>query len=422
MLDIHLITGKPDFVEAQLKRRHPKYGLGEIPQIWAERNKLQARIDKLRQERKKTSKQIGEKKQKGEKAEDLMETANQINDEIKASEAKISELENRAQALLLEIPNLPHSSVPAGESDKDNPVVRTWGEPRKFAFEPKPHWEIGEKLGILDLARGSKIGGTGFPATIGKGASLERAIFNFMLDLHVREHGFLEVFPPILVRREIMVGTGQLPKFEEDMYRVEKDDLFAIPTSEVPLTNLHREEIMNASDLPRYYTALTPCFRREAGSYGQDCRGIFRVHQFHKVEMVMITNPADSYEHHEKMVTFAQEVLQRLELPHRVVLLCTGDMGFSAAKTYDIEVWLPTQNRYREISSCSNCEDFQARRMSSRFRDTDGKVKFVHTLNGSGLAVGRAWIAVVENFQNEDGSVTIPKALVPYMGGVEKIG
>ena len=323
---------------------------------------------------------------------------------------------------LLTVPNLPAADVPVGRSEEDNVVVRTWGEPQSYPFVPKPHWEIGEALGILDFERGAKLTGARFTLYRGAGARLERALINFMLDLHTEKHNYVEMLPPFMVNRESMTGTGQLPKFEDDLFRIEGMDYFLIPTAEVPVTNIHRGEILKGADLPVCYTAYTPCFRKEAGSYGKDTRGLIRQHQFNKVELVKFVRPADSYNELEKLVADAEEVLQLLELPYRTMKLCTGDIGFSAAMTYDLEVWLPGQNTYREISSCSNFEDFQARRASIRFReDEKSKPEFVHTLNGSGLAVGRTLVAILENYQQEDGTVMIPSALRPYMGGLENI-
>jgi seryl-tRNA synthetase len=332
-------------------------------------------------------------------------------------------MERRFENFLLRIPNLPHASVPPGGGPEDNVEVRRWGEIPAFDFAPKNHWEIGEELGILDFARAAKLSGSRFAVYSGEGALLERALIAFMLDLHTRERGYREILPPLLVNRATMTGTGQLPKFEEDLFRLAEPELFLVPTAEVPLTNLHREEILRREELPLRYVAYTPCFRREAGSYGQDVRGLIRLHQFNKVELVKLAEPQTSYEELEKMVRDAEEVLRRLGLPYRVIELCAGDMGFSAAKTYDVEVWLPGQGTYREISSCSNCEDFQARRAGIRYRsEGKGKTLFVHTLNGSGLAVGRTLVAVLENYQQKDGSVIVPEALRPYMGGREKIG
>jgi len=335
---------------------------------------------------------------------------------------ELSEIEAKANEILMVIPNIPHASVPVGKDEKDNPEVKRSGEPRKFDFDIKAHWDIGEALGILDLERATKITGARFPLYMGLGARLERAIINFMLDTHTGENGYKEVLPPFIVNRDTMTGTGQLPKFEEDLFKLEKWDYYLVPTAEVPLTNIHKGEILEEEKLPLYFTAYTPCFRSEAGSYGKDTRGLIRQHQFNKVEMVKLTTPETSYEELEKMVENATGILDRLELPYRVITLCTGDMGFSAAKTYDIEVWIPAQNMYREISSCSNCEDFQARRANIRFKRKGKKgTEFVHTLNGSGLAVGRTFLAILENYQQADGSVMIPTVLRPYMGGLERI-
>ena len=323
---------------------------------------------------------------------------------------------------MLQIPNRPHESVPVGASEEDNPEVRRWGIPRSFPFEPKPHWELGEALGILDFERGVRLAESRFVVLKGWGARLERALTQFMLDRHTQNHGFLEIAPPYLVNSKTMRGTGQLPKFAEDLYRCSNDDLWLIPTAEVPMTNLHAGEILQEKELPLYYTAYTPCFRREAGTYGRDMKGMLRVHQFDKVELVKLCRTEDSYEELESLTRCAESILQDLELPFRTICLCTGDMGFSAAKTYDLEVWIPSQNCYREISSCSNCEDFQSRRMDTRYRpEGGGKPRFVHTLNGSGIAVGRCLIALLENYQEEDGAVRIPQALVPYLGGKERL-
>jgi seryl-tRNA synthetase len=335
----------------------------------------------------------------------------------------LAEIEARFEAFMLSLPNLPDPSVAVGKNAEDNKEIRRWGELPKFAFRPKNHWDIGEELGILDFVRAAKIAGARFAVYRDAGAKLERALINFMLDLHTKENGYKEILPPVLVNRVSLIGTGQLPKFEEDLFRLAQGEYFLIPTAEVPLTNLHRDEMVEREELPIMYVAYTPCFRSEAGSYGKDVRGLIRQHQFNKVEMVKFTEPETSYQELEGMVRNAGEVLERLKLPYRVVELCTGDMGFSAAKTYDLEVWLPGQNAYREISSCSNCEDFQARRAQIRYRkEKKGKPIFVHTLNGSGLAVGRTLVAVLENYQQRDGSVLIPDVLRPYMDGAERIG
>ncbi len=417
MLDLNFVRKNLDLVIEKTRLRGVELDFDHFREVDRRRRETIKELEELKHRKNTISKEIGRRKRAGEDVSKLVE-------ESKALDSKIDELEKRAKELneelyrfLATIPNLVHDSVPVGEDEKDNVVVRTWGEPRRFDFEPRPHWEIGEKLGILDFERAAKLSGSRFVVLKGWGARLERALINFMLDLHTREHGYTEVWPPSIVRREVMFGTGQLPKFEDDLYRIERDDLFLIPTAEVPLVNLHREETLREDDLPLYYTAFTPCFRREAGSHGRDVRGIIRQHQFSKVELVKFTTPETSYEELEKLVRDAEEVLRRLGLPYRVVELCTGDLGFSATKTYDIEVWIPSQNTYREISSCSNCEDFQARRANIRYRPKKGgKSRFVHTLNGSGIAVGRTMVAILENYQQEDGSVKIPEALVPYMG------
>jgi seryl-tRNA synthetase len=376
----------------------------------------------LKEKRNAGAKEVGMKKKAGENADALMEEMRLIGEKVKELDEKVAGIEAELQDLAMRIPNRPHSSVPVGADENDNVEIRRHGTPRRFTFEPKPHWDLGEPLGIMDFERGVQLAESRFTVLKGAGARLERALMNFMLDLHTTQHGFTEIAPPILVNTTTMSGTGQLPKFAEDLYRCANDDLWLIPTAEVPLTNLHAGEILNESDLPKYYCAFTPCFRREAGSYGRDMRGMLRQHQFDKVEMVKISTPEKSYDELEHMTNCAEKVLQLLGIPYRVICLCTGDMGFGAAKTYDIEVWLPSQNCYREISSCSNCEDFQARRMGTKYRPANGgKPRFVHTLNGSGIAIGRCLIALMENYQNEDGSITVPEALRPYAGGLEVV-
>jgi seryl-tRNA synthetase len=347
----------------------------------------------------------------------------EVSEGIRTGEGPLSEIEERFERFMLTVPNLPEASVPLGRSADENREVRRWEDPPQFDFPAKNHWDIGEELGILDFTRAAKLAGARFALYKDAGARLERALINFMLELHTQEHGYREVLPPFLVNRDAMTGTGQLPKFEEDLFRTAESDLFLIPTAEVPVTNIHREELLSRDQLPIYYVAYTPCFRREAGSHGQDVRGLIRQHQFNKVELVKFTESEVSYDELEKLVNDAETVLQRLQLPYRVVELCTGDLGFAAAKTYDLEVWLPGQSAYREISSCSNFEDFQARRAQIRYRkEAKGKPIFVHTLNGSGLAVGRTLIAVLENYQQKDGSVVVPEVLRPYMGGLDRIG
>ncbi len=420
MIDIKLVRKEPERVKELLSRRDPIYAerIDELLTVDRERRTLLTEIEQLKAKRNKLSKEIGKlfKEGKREEALRLKAEVEEISKKAKELEKELKDVEERFQKLILSIPNLPHPSVPVGEDENDNIVVRYWGEKPQFDFEPLPHWEIAEKLGILDFERAAKLAGSRFVVYRKWGAKLERALINFMLDLHTQEHGYEEVIPPFLVNTKTMTGTGQLPKFEEDLYRVENEDLWLIPTAEVPLTNLHAGEILPEKELPKYYTAYTPCFRREAGAHGRDVRGIMRLHQFNKVELVKIVHPEKSYEELEKLVREAEKVLQLLGLHYRVVELCTGDLGFSAAKTYDIEVWIPSQNRYREISSCSNCEDFQARRAQIRFRDREGKTRLVHTLNGSGLAVGRTVIAILEQFQQKDGSVVIPEVLRDYVG------
>ncbi len=420
MLDMKLIRQNPEFVKERLATRDKAYSdmIDELLAVDNERRNIIAEVESLKAEKNKLSKEIGKlfKEGKREDAEKLKEQVNAKNKKIEKLEKELKEVEDRFKDILLRIPNIPHPSVPIGEDENDNVEIRRWGEPRKFNFEPLPHWEIGEKLGILDFERGAKLAGSRFTVMFKEAAKLERALINFMLDIHAKEHGYTEVWTPVLAKPDILVGTGQLPKFEEDLYKVYEEDLYLIPTAEVSLTNLHAGEILKEEELPKYYTAYTPCFRREAGSHGKDVRGILRQHQFDKVELVKIVKPKNSYEELEKLVREAEKILQLLELPYRVVELCTGDLGFSAAKTYDIEVWIPSQNRYREISSCSNTEDFQARRAKIRYKDKEtGKNLFVHTLNGSGLAVGRTLLAIMENYQRKDGGFDIPKVLKKYM-------
>ena len=424
MLDLKFVREHLAEVEHALKNRGLEVSLEEFLQREAERRRLLTRLEELRHERNTLSQQVGALMKAGKKAEaePLKARVSGINTESKTLEAGVEEQETWVRYFLLNIPNLPHSSVPLGASADDNPVDHTWGQAPKFDFEPKAHWDIGEALGILDFERAAKITGARFSLLKGAGALLERALINFMLDLHTRKHGYLEVLPPFMTNRASMQGTGQLPKFQEDLFKLEDWDYFLVPTAEVPVTNIHRDEILKEDDLPLKYTAYTPCFRSEAGSHGKDVRGLIRQHQFNKVELVKFTTPESSYEHLESLLQDAEEVLQELGLHYRVVVLCTGDMGFAAAKTYDIEVWLPSQNLYREISSCSNFEDYQARRAAIRFRRAGAKgTELVHTLNGSGLAVGRTLVAILENYQQADGHVMVPQALRGYMGGMERI-
>jgi seryl-tRNA synthetase len=379
-------------------------------------------IEELRHQRNVVSETIAEMKKKAQPADHLVAEMREVADKIKALEKSLSQKDETLQQLIMEIPNIPHASVPLGRSDADNPVVRHYGQPPDFGFSPRAHWDLGELLGILDLNRAAKIAGARFPLYLGLGARLERALINFMLDIHTGEHGYREVLPPFIVNRKSMTNTGQLPKFEQDLFKLDGWEYYLIPTAEVPVTNIHQDEVLEEGQLPIYFVAYTPCFRSEAGSYGKDTRGLIRQHQFNKVELVKLTTPEQSYQELECLLEDAETILKRLGLPFRVVTLCTGDLGFSAAKTYDIEVWMPSQGKYREISSCSNFENFQARRANIRFRRKDRKgTELVHTLNGSGLAVGRTFAAILENCQQADGSVIIPDALRPYMGGKEII-
>jgi len=422
MLDINFIRNNPDKVKQAIANKHENAAnVDQILEIDAQRRSLLHACEQLKSKRNEKSKEVSELKKKGQDASGIIEETKKIGDDIKSFEEKLKELDTQITNLMLRIPNIPAADVPIGKDEKDNVVVKTWGQRKTFDFTPLPHWELGSLLNILDLERSSKISGSGFILLRGLGAKLERALFSFMLDLHTSEHGYTELFPPFLVNRASMTGTGQLPKLEEDMYRTAVDDLFLIPTAEVPVTNIHRDEILSYKDLPLYYTAYTPCFRREAGSYGKDTRGIIRVHQFNKVELVKITKPETSYNELESLLGNAEKILQLLGLEYRVSKLCTGDMSFAAAKCYDIEIWAPGLGKYLEVSSCSNFEDFQARRINIRFRDEDGKLRFVHTMNGSGLALPRTVIAFLETYQQKDGSVVIPNVLQSYMGGIKVI-
>lgn len=423
MLDIRLLRQNPEAITRSLARRGGNIDFGELLATDARRRELTHEIESRTAEIRKNSKQIGGLKRKGEETGALLAANQKLAAESKSFEKELGALEKKQTDALLGLPNLPHESTPDGTAAADNPTLRTWGEKPAFTFAPRAHDDLGATLGILDMKRAVKIAGARFALYRGAGALLERALINFMLDLHTREHGYTEWLPPFMVNPEAMMGTGQLPKFEEDLFKVDGGAFYLIPTAEVPLTNIHREEILEEKDLPLRYTAYTPCFRSEAGSYGQDTRGLIRLHQFNKVELVKFAHPDTSYDELEDLTAHAEEVLKRLGLHYRVVALCAGDLSFSAAKTYDIEVWVPSQDTYREISSCSNFGDFQARRAQIRFRPAGGgKPAFVHTLNGSGLAVGRTVVAILENFQQEDGTVTIPEALRPYMGGMEVIG
>lgn len=425
MLDPNYVRDHADDVARRLATRNGDFSadLALLHALDTERLAAIQKIENLKREQNSAGEEVARAKKEGRDATEILSGNRARATEIKSLEPALTEIDARRDALMLAFPNLPHESVPVGTSADDNAEVRTWGTPRDFAFTPKAHWEIGEALGILNFERATRMSGARFSVLTGAGARLERALISFMLDVHTQEHGYTEVVPPYLVNRNALTGTGNLPKFEQDLFKIAGEwDLFLIPTAEVPLTNLHREEILDGRQLPIKYTAYTPCFRSEAGSYGADVRGLIRQHQFAKVELVTFTTPEQSHDELEALTRNAETILERLNLPYRRVLLCTGDMGFGSAKTFDIDVWLPSQKAFREISSCSNTESFQARRANIKFRpDGAGKARHVHTLNGSGLAVGRTLIAILENFQNEDGSVTIPEALRPYMGGLEKI-
>jgi seryl-tRNA synthetase len=423
VLDIRRIRQNPEEVKNLLARRHGDFPIDQVLELDEERRKTLNQVEQMKARQNAVSKEIPRLKKEGKDATEVLKEMKELSTQIGDLDAKVKELDEKIKGLLLEIPNTPNKDVVEGKSDEDNVEIRRHGEPRKFDFEPKAHWDLGPDLDILDFERASKITGARFTMFKGLGAKLERAIITFMLDLHTSEHGYTEMLTPFMANRASMTGTGQLPKFEEDMFHLPGKDYFLIPTAEVTLTNIHRDEILEEKDLPLLYTGYTPCFRQEAGSAGRDTRGLIRNHQFDKVELVKLTRPEDSYDALESLTANAEEVLKRLNIPYRVVMLSTGDLGFSSAKTYDIEVWMPSYNRYVEISSCSNFEDFQSRRANLRYRREDnGKVEYVHTLNGSGLAVGRTFAAILENCQNEDGSITIPEALRPYMGGIERIG
>ncbi|GAX88709.1 serine--tRNA ligase [Effusibacillus lacus] len=423
MLDARILRNEPDRVREALNNR------GESPavvddflQLDARWRELLAETESLKARRNSVSQEVAKLKKAGQNVEQLIVEMREVGDRIKELDDELRIVDEKVSYLLLTIPNIPHESVPVGATEDDNVEVKKWGELRQFDFEPKPHWEIATELGILDFESASKVTGARFVFYKGLGARLERALMNFMLDIHVGEHGYTEILPPFIINRSSMIGTGQLPKFEEDAFKLVDTDYFLVPTAEVPVTNIHRDEILQSEDLPRYYVAFSPCFRSEAGSAGRDTRGLIRMHQFNKVELVKFTKPEDSYEEWSKLVKDAETVLQRLGLPYRALDMCTADLGFTAAKKYDLEVWLPAANQYREISSCSNFEDFQARRANIRFRrEAHAKPEFVHTINGSGLAIGRTIAAILENYQQADGSVLIPEALVPYMGGVKEI-
>lgn len=417
MLDMKFVRENPELVMDAMRKRNANVNLDEFLELEKKRRELTLQVEALKSQRNAASQEIGKMKKAGENADAQMAEVRALGDKIAEDDKELKDIEARLKEILMTIPNMPAADTPVGSSDADNPVVRTWREPAKFDFEPQAHWDIGEKLNILDVERAGKVSGARFTFYRGLGSRLERSVINFFLDIHTGENGYTEFFPPFIVNKDSMQGTGQLPKFAEDMFKLEGLDYYLIPTAEVPITNLHRDEILSGDDLPLYYTAYSACFRAEAGSAGRDTRGLIRQHQFNKVELVKFTKPEDSWDELEKLTANAEKVLQLLELPYRVVRLCTSDIGFSSAATYDLEVWLPAANCYREISSCSNFLDFQARRANIRFRrDTKSKPEFVHTLNGSGVAVGRTVAAILENYQQADGSVIVPKVLRPYMG------
>jgi seryl-tRNA synthetase len=424
MLDLKFTRANLDVVREALGKRNSKLDADEFAVLDERRRELLREVEALKAERNAASGEIVRRKKAGEDASDILARMAAVSERAKALDGELSGVEEREKDWLLSVPNIPHESVPAGKDENDNPVVRVWGEPTRFDFAPRDHHDLGTGLGMLDFERAAKLSGARFAVISGQIARLERALAAFMLDVQTREHGYLEVIPPTIVNADSLLGTGNLPKFEEDLFKLtDSRNFYLIPTAEVPLTNLYRGEVLDEDDLPKAFCAHTSCFRSEAGSYGKDTRGLIRQHEFRKVEMVRYSHPDKSYETLELMTGHAEAILQKLGLPYRVVLLCTGDMGFSSAKTYDLEVWLPAQDKYREISSCSNCVDFHARRADIRFKPKGGKkTEFVHTLNGSGLAVGRTLVAVMENYQNADGSIRVPEALKPYMGGIEIIG
>jgi seryl-tRNA synthetase len=423
MLDLKFIVNNKEEVASSLKNRGSDTNIiEEIIELDKKRRDYIMEVEELRRKRNIFNEEIGRAKVEGKNPHDLISKVREVSLRIKDLDNQLSEYQEKIRELLLFIPNIPHSSVPIGRGEKENLQVKSWGEIPRFSFPVKSHHQLGEELGIIDFNRAAKITGARFALLKDMGARLERALINFMLDIHTKKHGYLEVLPPFMVNRDTMTGTGQLPKFEEDLFCCKEVDYFLIPTAEVPVTNIHKNEIIEEDDLPLYYTAYTPCFRLEAGSYGKDTKGLIRQHQFNKVELVKFTTPETSYQELESLLLDAEEILKELKLPYRVVTLCTGDLGFSASKTYDIEVWIPSQNTYREISSCSNFEDFQARRANIKYRSKiDRKSYYLHTLNGSGLAIGRTLVAIIENYQQEDGTVLIPEKLRPYLDGIEKI-
>lgn len=417
MLEMRFVRENIELVKENLKKRNSDYNVDELLSFDVKRRELLQEVEVLKKERNDSSALIGKYKKEGTDTTELMDRMQKISGQIKDFDEQLSEIDKKQEYMLLTIPNMLHNSTPTGSGEEDNIEIKKWGEPKKFTFTPKSHDELGVDLGILDFERGSKLGGSRFTVYKGGAAKLERALINFMLDTHTSEHGYEEILTPQLVKKEMMIGTGQLPKFSDDAYKIEGEEMYLIPTAEVTLTNLHNGEILQEEELPKYYCGFTACFRKEAGSHGKDVKGLIRQHQFNKVEMVKVVKPENSYDELEKMVGNAEKILQKLELPYRLLSLCSGDIGFGAAKTYDLEVWVPSQDKYREISSCSNTEDFQARRAMIKYRSKDdGKSYYVHTLNGSGLAIGRTLLAIMENYQQEDGSIKVPSVLVPYIG------
>ena len=416
MLEMRFVRENIELVKENLKKRNSDYNVDELLSFDVKRRELLQEVEVLKKERNDSSALIGKYKKEGTDTTELMDRMQKISGQIKDFDEQLSEIDKKQEYMLLTIPNMLHNSTPTGSGEEDNIEIKKWGEPKKFTFTPKSHDELGVDLGILDFERGSKLGGSRFTVYKGGAAKLERALINFMLDTHTSEHGYEEILTPQLVKKEMMIGTGQLPKFSDDAYKIEGEEMYLIPTAEVTLTNLHNGEILQEEELPKYYCGFTACFRKEAGSHGKDVKGLIRQHQFNKVEMVKLVKPENSYDELEKMVGNAEKILQKLELPYRLLSLCSGDIGFGAAKTYDLEVWVPSQDKYREISSCSNTEDFQARRAMIKYRSKDdGKSYYVHTLNGSGLAIGRTLLAIMENYQQEDGSIKVPSVLVPYI-------
>ncbi|MBP8645524.1 MAG: serine--tRNA ligase [Syntrophobacteraceae bacterium] len=422
MLDLKFVRDNVDRVNEMLRNRRMDTDLKAFVVLDENRRRVLRQVEELKYRRNLASEEISRLKAEKKDASERIQEMRELGERIKALDSELATIEQAFHEVLLLIPNMPHESVVIGKDEQDNPVVRTWGTPPTLSFQPRPHWEIGENLEILDFERASRMTGARFALYWGQGAALERALISLMLDIHTKKHGYTEVFPPFMVNSASLLGTGQLPKFKEDLFKIEGRDFFLVPTAEVPVTNIHANEVLDEETLPRYYTAYTPCFRSEAGSYGKDTRGLIRQHQFNKVELVKFVTPESSYDELESLLANAEAILQALEIHYRVVMLCTGDLGFSAAKTYDIEVWLPGQNTYREISSCSNFEDFQARRANIRLRRRGrSRTELVHTLNGSGLAVGRTLVAILENYQQEDGTVVIPQVLRSYMGNAERI-